>query len=213
MGLIGRLAWVGVALLGCSSGGSGGGGTGATGGSAGVGGGAGATGGSAGVGGGAGATGGSAGVGGGAATCGDYCAHVEGSACTTPTCAAECAQIEQIASAKGCAGSLGSYLNCAAAAPVVCESSGPTTPACADASQALADCIKCGPSTGPKPGDPCSAADEGKLKCWGCKAIIDCRYGDGVFLWRLKQDCTLNNPAGNCGLATEFNNEPFCFGQ
>jgi len=45
------------------------------------------------------------------------------------------------------------------------------------------DCTICPPTTGgPQPGQVCSAAEEGKEQCWGCKAVLDCCYEDGHFL-------------------------------
>ncbi len=177
-------AWFGLVALGCSSGTSGGGGGGA---------------------GGGGATGNTP-------TCAQACAHVQSSGCGNPDCEASCQQAQQQFAQEGCSAEYGAYLQCSVNAPVDCSGANSTQPACDTALHSLGDCLTCGPATGPKPGDTCSAADEGKVLCWGCQGVIDCRYGDGVFLWRLKEDCKAIDSSYQCTFDPQFDTEPYCSG-
>lgn len=51
-------------------------------------------------------------------------------------------------------------------------------------------CEQCGPpDASPKPGDACLAAQEGEKRCYYCDTVIECRFADGYFLWRVLEEC------------------------
>ncbi|MCA9591847.1 MAG: hypothetical protein KC776_01010 [Myxococcales bacterium] len=146
----------------------------------------------------------------GSGLCKTACDKYAQAGCGTADCEQNCEQgrTQLVSAYPACTSIYDAYLSCELNQAVDCSHT--NTGMCQTQMQAVQDCFACPPSTGgPQPGQTCQAADEGKEACWGCKAVVDCRYEDGLFLWRIKQDCEVDGYT--CEMDTTSSGSAYCY--